>query len=69
MFERFSSYDMKAVIGDLNAKVEMEEILRPTIRKESLRGLRMLNFATLRDLTITSIHLMKRYSKAYVGVS
>jgi hypothetical protein len=51
---------MKTLLGDFNAKVGREHIFKPTIRNESLHeisnehGLRVVNFATLKNPTVKS---------------
>ena len=51
---------MKILLGDFNAKVGREDILKPTIGKESLHkisndnGVRLVNFATSKDLIVKS---------------
>jgi hypothetical protein len=48
------------VRGNFNAKVEREDIFEPTVRNESLRersnddGVRVVNFATLKNLIVKS---------------
>jgi len=40
---------MKILLGDFNAKVERENVFKPTVGKESLHqdsGVRIVNFAT-----------------------
>ena len=50
--DHFPKYDMKILLGDLNAKVGRENIFKPTIGNESLHqdsndnGVRIVNFAT-----------------------
>jgi hypothetical protein len=52
VFDKFPKYYMKILLGDFNAKVDREDIFKPTIRNESLHeisndnGLRSVNFAT-----------------------
>jgi hypothetical protein len=47
-----NKYDMKILLGDLNAEVGREDIFKPTFGKESLHeisndnGVRAVNFAT-----------------------
>jgi hypothetical protein len=51
---------MKILLGDFNAKVGREDILKPTIGNESLHeisnnnGVRVVNFATSKNLTAKS---------------
>jgi hypothetical protein len=35
VFDQFPRYNMKILLGDLNAKVGREDIFKPTIRNES----------------------------------
>jgi hypothetical protein len=48
---------MNILFGDFNAKVGTEDILKPTIRNESLdeisngNGMRVVNFVTSRNLS------------------
>ncbi|KAJ4425580.1 hypothetical protein ANN_27775 [Periplaneta americana] len=59
-FDQFPRYHMKILLGDFNAKVEREDIFRPTIGKESLHaissdnGVRLVNFATSKNLIVKS---------------
>jgi hypothetical protein len=52
---------MKILLGDFNAKGGRVEIFRPTIGNESLHetsndnGIRVVNFATSKNLTIKSM--------------
>jgi hypothetical protein len=51
---------MKMFLGDFNAKVGREDIFKPTIGNESLHeisnhsGVRVVNFATSKNLTVKS---------------
>jgi len=51
VFEHFTKYRMKMLLGDFNAKVGRENIFKPTIEQESLHqdsndnGVRLPNFA------------------------
>jgi exonuclease III len=51
VFDQFLNH-MKILLGDINAKVEREDIFKPIIRNESLceiskdNGVRVINFAT-----------------------
>ncbi|KAJ4450080.1 hypothetical protein ANN_01487 [Periplaneta americana] len=60
-FDQFPRYHMKILLGDFNAKVGREDIFRPTIGKESLHaissdnGVRLVNFATSKNLIVKSI--------------
>jgi hypothetical protein len=52
---------MKILLGDFNAKVGREGIFKPTIGNESLHkisndnGVRIVNFATFKNLTVKSM--------------
>ena len=51
-FDHFPKYRMKTLLEDLNAKLGIEDIFKPTIGNESLQqdrndnGIRIVNFAT-----------------------
>jgi exonuclease III len=53
VFEHFPKNQIKALLGDFNAKVEREDILKPKVWNENLHqdnndnGVRTLNFATV----------------------
>jgi exonuclease III len=55
IFDKFPKYHTKILLGDLNAKVDREDIFKPTIWKESLHeisndnGARVVNFATSKN--------------------
>ena len=59
-FYHFPKYHMKILLGDFNAKVERENIFKPTISNESLNqdsndnGVRIVNFATSKNLVVKS---------------
>jgi hypothetical protein len=56
VFDQFPRYDMEILLGDLNAKVDRENIFKPTIGNESLHqigndnAVRIVNFATSKNL-------------------
>jgi len=60
VFDHFPKYHMKILLGDFNAKVWREIIFKPTIGQESLHqdsndnGLRLVNFATSKNLVVKS---------------
>ncbi|PNF23141.1 hypothetical protein B7P43_G06674 [Cryptotermes secundus] len=60
VFDKFPKYPMKILLGDFNAKVGREDISKPTIGNESLYeisndiGVRVVNFATSKNLTVKS---------------
>jgi hypothetical protein len=49
VFDKFPKYHMKILLGDFNAKVGREDIIKPTIGNESLQeisndnGVRLVN--------------------------
>jgi hypothetical protein len=55
MFDHFPNYHTKIILGDLNTKLESEDIFKPTIWNESLHedsndnGVRVVNFATSKN--------------------
>jgi hypothetical protein len=60
VFDQFPRYLMKILLGDFNAKVGRGNIFKPTIGNKSLHeisndnGIRVLNFATSKDLVVKS---------------
>jgi endonuclease/exonuclease/phosphatase family metal-dependent hydrolase len=60
VFDKFPKYHMKTLLGDFNAKVDWEDIFKPTIRNESSHeirndyGIRGVNFATSKNLIFKS---------------
>ena len=58
--DQFPRYHMKILLCDSNAKVGQEDIFKPTVGKENLHkisndnGVRLVNFATSKDLIIKS---------------
>jgi endonuclease/exonuclease/phosphatase family metal-dependent hydrolase len=60
IFDKFPKYHMKILLGDFNAKVGREDILKP-IWNESLHeisngnGVRVVNFATSKNLIVRSM--------------
>jgi hypothetical protein len=60
VFDQFPRYDMKILLGDFNAKVDREDIFKPTIGDESLHeisndnGVRVVNFARSKSLVLKS---------------
>jgi endonuclease/exonuclease/phosphatase family metal-dependent hydrolase len=60
VFYKFPKYHMNILLGDFNAKVGKEDIFKPTIGNESLHatsndnGVRVVNFATSKNLTVKS---------------
>jgi hypothetical protein len=62
---------MKILLGDLNAKVGMENIFKLTIGNESLRevnndnGVRLVNFATSKNIVVKSTMFPRRKIHKY----
>ncbi|PNF36269.1 hypothetical protein B7P43_G06499 [Cryptotermes secundus] len=60
VFDKFPTYPIKILLEDFNAKVGREDIFKPTIWNESLHeisndnGVRVVNFATSKNLTVKS---------------
>jgi hypothetical protein len=60
VFNQFPRYDMKILLGYFNAKVDREDIFKPTIGNESSHeisndnGIRVVNFATSKNLVVKS---------------
>ncbi len=63
---RFPKYHMKIVLGDFNAKVEKENIFKPTIGNESLHqdsadnGVGIINLATSNNLVLKGTMFRQR---------
>jgi hypothetical protein len=59
-FNKFLKYNIKILLGDFNAKVGRENILKPKIGNESLHeisndnGARLLHFSTFKNLSVKS---------------
>ena len=66
---------MKILLGDFNAKLERESILKPTIGQESLHqddndnGVRLVNFATSKNLVVKSTMFPHRNIHKYTWTS
>jgi hypothetical protein len=60
VFDKFTKYHMKILLGDFSAKVGREDIFKPTVGNESLHessndnGVRVVNFATSKNLNVRS---------------
>jgi hypothetical protein len=58
VFDKFSEYHMKILLGHFSAKVGREDIFNPTIGNESLHeiiidnGVTVVNFATSKNFTV-----------------
>jgi exonuclease III len=65
VFDQLPKYNTKILLGDFNAKVGKEDIFKPTIGNESLHetsndnGVRVVNFATSKNLVVKSSHIAK----------
>jgi hypothetical protein len=75
IFDKFPKYHMKILLADLNAKVGREDIFKPTIGNESLHkisidnGVRIVNFATSKNLIVKSIMFPHRNIHKYTWTS
>ena len=75
VFNHFPKYHMKILLGDFNAKVEREKILKPTIGQESLHqdiidnGVRLVNFAMSKNLVVKSTMFPHRNIHKYTSTS
>jgi hypothetical protein len=75
VFYQFPIYDMKILLGDFNAKVGRENIFKPTIGNESLHeisndnGVRIVNFATSKNLVVKSTMFPHREIHKYTWTS
>jgi exonuclease III len=60
VFSHLPTYHMKILLGDFNAKLRREDVLKLTTGKESLHegsndnGVRVVNFATSKNLVANS---------------
>jgi hypothetical protein len=69
--DQFPGYDTKILLGDFNAKVGRENIFKPTTGNESLHeisnenGVRVVNFATSKNLVVKSIMFPHRKVHKY----
>jgi len=60
VFDHFSKYHMKTLLGDFNAKVGRENVFKATIGNDSLHqhcnanGVRIVTFATSKNLVVKS---------------
>jgi endonuclease/exonuclease/phosphatase family metal-dependent hydrolase len=75
VFDKFPKYRMKILLGDFNAKVGREDIFRPIIGNESLHeinndnGVRLVNFATSKNLRVKSTMFPRRNIHKYTWTS
>ena len=75
VFVHFPRYHMKNLLGDFNAKVGRENIFKPTIGNENLHqdsndnGVRIVNFATSKNLVVKSTMFPHRKMHKYTETS
>jgi hypothetical protein len=64
VFHNFRKYNIKILLGDINEKLERENIFKPKNWNESLHqdinnnGVRLVNFATSKNLIVKSTVLL-----------
>jgi endonuclease/exonuclease/phosphatase family metal-dependent hydrolase len=74
VFDKFPKY-LKMLLEDFNSKVEREDIFKPTVGNESLHkignanGVRVVNFATYKNLTVKSTMFPHRNIHKYTRTS
>jgi hypothetical protein len=75
VFDQFPRYDLKILLGAFNAKVGREDIYKPTIGNESSHeisndnGVRVVNFATSKNLVVKSTMFPHRSIHKYTWTS
>jgi hypothetical protein len=75
LFDKFLKYHMKILLGDFNAEVGREDIFKSTIVNESLNeisndnGVRLVNFATSKNLRVRSTMFPHRNIHKYTWTS
>jgi hypothetical protein len=75
VFDQFPRYDMKILLGDFNAKVDREDIFKPTIGNQSTHeitndnGVSVVNFATYKNLVVKSTMFPHRSIHKYTWTS
>jgi endonuclease/exonuclease/phosphatase family metal-dependent hydrolase len=75
MFDKFPKYQMEILLGDFNAKVGREDIFKATIGNESIHeisndnGVRLVNFATSKNLRVKSTMFPHRNNYKYTWTS
>jgi endonuclease/exonuclease/phosphatase family metal-dependent hydrolase len=75
VFDKFPKYCMDILLGDLNAKLGMESILKPTIGNESLQkisndnGVRVVKFAASKNLIVKSTMFPHRNIHKFARIS
>jgi len=71
VFDHFPKYHMKILLGDFNAKVRRENIVKLTIGNDSLHqdcndnGVRIADFATSKNLVVKSMMFLHRNIHKY----
>jgi hypothetical protein len=66
VIDKFPKYHMKILLGNFSAKVDREDIFKPTIGNLSLHeicndnGVRVVNFATSKSLAVKSMMFRHR---------
>ena len=75
MFDHFPKYYTKILLADFNAKLGREDIFKPIIGQESLHqdsndnGVRLINFATSKNLVVKSTMIHHRNIYKYTWTS
>jgi hypothetical protein len=76
VFDKFPKYRMKILLRDFKGKVGREDIFKPTIGNESLHelhsndnGVRLINFATSKNLRVKSTMFPHRNIHKYTWTS
>jgi len=75
VFDNFPKYHTKSLLGDFNAKLGREDIFKPTVGNESLHqdsndsGVRIVNFATAKNLVVKSTMFPHRNILKYTWTS
>jgi exonuclease III len=75
VIDQFPRFDMKIILGDFNTKVGRENIFKSTIGNESLHensydsGVRVVNFATSKNLVVKSTMFPHRKIHKYTWTS
>ena len=71
VFYNFPKYHIKILLGDINAKVRRENILKPTNGNDNLHqdsnddGVRLVKFATSKNLVVKSAMFRNRNIHEY----
>jgi exonuclease III len=75
VFDQFSMYDMKILLGDFNAKIGREDIFKLTVGNETLHeisndnGVRVVNFATSKNFIVKSTRFSHHNINKYTWTS